>query len=247
MPHRWGTLIICLFLASCTPAPLSIEATATPTASEEVSIPALTPLQLRGDGETFLAHIEEVTGPLNEPQAHRFLEIQAESGLWQGESFTYPDRWLALLQAAQSGGAAAVQIEDTTAPDPDTLRALLASQPADALESPFPVIRFVRARFQGDALWSFDVTLEYPDKGWDDYADGWHVATVDAEVLGTRILLHPHVNEQPFTRSLTHVSVPPEIDQVVIRSHDLVSGYSPETVLVPLAEAGSTSQYEVVR
>ncbi|MEZ4582876.1 MAG: hypothetical protein R3A10_14775 [Caldilineaceae bacterium] len=42
------------------------------------------------------------------------------------------------------------------------------------------------------------MTLAYPDTGWDDYADGWHVATPAGEILGTR--LHPHVNEQPFTQ-----------------------------------------------
>ncbi len=34
-----------------------------------------------------------------------------------------------------------------------------------------------------------------------DYVDGWHVETAEGEILGTRILLHPHVGEQPFTRS----------------------------------------------
>ncbi len=47
------------------------------------------------------------------------------------------------------------------------------------------------------------VTLSHGDTGWDHYADGWQVIGADDTVLGTRVLHHPHVNEQPFTRSLT--------------------------------------------
>lgn len=46
------------------------------------------------------------------------------------------------------------------------------------------------------------VTLAHPDTGWDHYADGWRIEAEDGTVVGTRKLLHPHVEEQPFTRSL---------------------------------------------
>lgn len=47
----------------------------------------------------------------------------------------------------------------------------------------------------------------------------------DGTVLGTRVLLHPHEDEQPFTRSLSGVSVPAGIDRVTLQAHDLVHGY----------------------
>lgn len=55
--------------------------------------------------------------------------------------------------------------------------------------------------------WRFDVTLLHPDTGWDDYADGWRVLTPDGVERGLRVLAHPHVTEQPFTRSLSDVAL----------------------------------------
>jgi hypothetical protein len=52
--------------------------------------------------------------------------------------------------------------------------------------------------------------LRHGDTGWDDYADGWRIETPAGEVLGTRVLHHPHVEEQPFTRSLGGVEIGPE-------------------------------------
>lgn len=65
--------------------------------------------------------------------------------------------------------------------------------------------------------WNFDVTLEHPDTGWDHYADGWEIVGADGTVFGTRTLHHPHVNEQPFTRSLRNVMLPDGMSEVFIR------------------------------
>lgn len=68
----------------------------------------------------------------------------------------------------------------------------------------------------------FAVTVAHGDTGWDHYADRWQVLAPDGTVLGERILLHPHENEQPFTRSLTGVSIPDDIVQVTVRAGDKV-------------------------
>ncbi len=70
----------------------------------------------------------------------------------------------------------------------------------------------------------FDVTLEHADTGWDHYADGWRVLTEDGLELGNRVLMHPHVNEQPFTRSLSGVEIPAGVSTVWIEAHDSVHG-----------------------
>ena len=44
-------------------------------------------------------------------------------------------------------------------------------------------------------------------------------------MLGTRVLAHPHENEQPFTRDLSGVAVPAGVAEVVIRAHDKVEGF----------------------
>ncbi len=76
----------------------------------------------------------------------------------------------------------------------------------------------------------FDVTLSHPDTGWDDYADGWRVELADGTVLGTRVLAHPHVTEQPFTRSQSGIIIPDGVGEVFIRSRCTVDGWADETV-----------------
>ncbi len=78
----------------------------------------------------------------------------------------------------------------------------------------------------------FEVTLRHEDTGWDHYANRWQVLSPDGEVLGTRELLHPHVQEQPFTRSLTGVAVPEGINEVLIRARDSVHGEAKPRVKV---------------
>jgi len=78
---------------------------------------------------------------------------------------------------------------------------------------------------QSDSTCQFTVTLSHADTGWDHYADRWEVLSLEGEVLGTRILYHPHVQEQPFTRSLAGVRIPPSTKQVRIRARDSVHGY----------------------
>ncbi len=65
-----------------------------------------------------------------------------------------------------------------------------------------------------DGAYRFSVTLRHADTGWDHYADKWDILAPDGTVLGTRVLLHPHENEQPFTRSLSGVRVPKGVKRV---------------------------------
>ncbi len=53
----------------------------------------------------------------------------------------------------------------------------------------------------GENTYRFDVTVAHDDTGWDHYANVWQVIGPDGAIIGERILAHPHVNEQPFTRS----------------------------------------------
>ncbi len=78
---------------------------------------------------------------------------------------------------------------------------------------------------EDDGEFAFDVTVSSPDEGWDKYADEWVVRDLDGNILGTRTLTHPHVDEQPFTRSLTGVSIPDRIARVEVAARDSVKGY----------------------
>lgn len=74
--------------------------------------------------------------------------------------------------------------------------------------------------------WRLDVTLTHPDTGWDHYADAWRIETLDGTVLGERALAHPHVDEQPFTRSLSGIALPDGLTYVVIRPRCNTDGWS---------------------
>ena len=109
---------------------------------------------------------------------------------------------------------------------------LLAAGPVLAEEA---VVVSAEAEQESSGTWRFRVTVSHPDEGWDHYADGWEVIAPDGRVLGTRVLLHPHVDEQPFTRSLGGVAVPDDVGEVLIRTHCSVDGDGERTFRVTLA------------
>ena len=80
--------------------------------------------------------------------------------------------------------------------------------------------------------WRFDVTVAHPDTGWDHYADGWAVEDAAGNALGLRVLVHPHVTEQPFTRGMTITADLPDV--VYVRSRCNVEGWSDEVFEVTL-------------
>ena len=82
-----------------------------------------------------------------------------------------------------------------------------------------------RAAEASDGSYRFDVALRHADEGWEHYADAWDVLAPDGTVLATRVLGHPHVDEQPFTRSLSGVAIPAGVTRVTIRGHDKVHGH----------------------
>lgn len=233
------------------------EALAETTASlqDNIATPTttMTNLAFTGNGDTFLAAIDQAMVDYGEPLAHRYLTVRAaDDYLWQGELLRYADETLLFLQATQRGGETALQLQfppDILATELDGLALPIVE--GDPVDSPYPVVEFVRARLEEENedadQWRFDVTIRYPDTGWDDYADGWHIETEAGEILGTRILLHPHVAEQPFTRSISGVTVPHGNETIYLRSHDLVSGYHPERFAIPLQEDVHTDQLEVIR
>ena len=85
-------------------------------------------------------------------------------------------------------------------------------------------IEVVQARDDGDA-WTFSVTLRHGDTGWDDYADGWRVVAEDGTEYGLRTLFHPHVNEQPFTRSQSGIAIPEGVTRVFVEARTNAHGW----------------------
>jgi hypothetical protein len=110
--------------------------------------------------------------------------------------------------------------------------ALLIAAPAWAGEAD---VLGARATRQADGAWRIEATIRHADAGWDHYADRFEI--IDPETgreLARRVLLHPHVNEQPFTRALLGVRLPKGRKRVLVRAHDKVHGYGGREVLLEL-------------
>lgn len=84
---------------------------------------------------------------------------------------------------------------------------------------------FAKAACSEDRVCNFFVSVKHNDTGWNHYANKWDILTPNNKIIKTRILHHPHVKEQPFTRNLSNVSVPKGFDYVIIRAHDNVHKY----------------------
>ena len=76
-------------------------------------------------------------------------------------------------------------------------------------------------------------TVRHADEGWDHYANAFEVVAPDGTLLETRVLHHPHVDEQPFTRSVS-VEVPDGIAEITVRAVDSVHGGGGASVTIPL-------------
>lgn len=84
-------------------------------------------------------------------------------------------------------------------------------------------------------VYRFSVTVRHDDSGWDHYADRWDVLDMEGNNLGTRVLMHPHEDEQPFTRSMT-LSLPMHVKQVRVRAHDKMHGYGGGELIVKVPQ-----------
>ena len=109
-------------------------------------------------------------------------------------------------------------------------------------------VKIEKANFAGieGADWEIQVTLKHTDTGWQHYADAWRIVDEKGSVLGTRTLHHPHVDEQPFTRSLSGVAIPNGVTVVFVEAHDKVHGWSKDRVKVDLQQQ-SGDRYSVSR
>ena len=90
---------------------------------------------------------------------------------------------------------------------------------------------------EGTTHWSVNVTLKHDDTGWDHYADNWRIVDNKENVLGDRVLAHPHVTEQPFTRGLSSVEIPKGITILYIEAHDKVHSWTKNRLEVAMDRA----------
>lgn len=107
---------------------------------------------------------------------------------------------------------------------------------AGAASADAPRVVAAQASPNGDGTYTVSATIRHADTGWEHYADGFTVLAPDGRVLAHRVLYHPHVDEQPFTRSVDDVRVPAGIRAVIVRAHDKVHGEGGETATAVLPD-----------
>ena len=107
-------------------------------------------------------------------------------------------------------------------------------------------VTYVKAVQSDDATWCFYTTVRHNDEGWDHYANAWQVLDDHDNEIGLRTLLHPHDEEQPFTRSQCNIKVPPGAKKVRVRAKCNVHGYGGHEVVLDMSVAEGT-QYRIIR
>lgn len=99
-----------------------------------------------------------------------------------------------------------------------------AATPPTALnDSSYADVLSVKTETQTDGVY-FSVELKSPDTGCNQYANWWEVLSLDGKLLYRRILVHSHVDDQPFTRSGGPVKLNAD-SEVYVRAHMHPNGY----------------------
>jgi hypothetical protein len=119
--------------------------------------------------------------------------------------------------------------------------------PADASgDLNYAQVTYVKAVQSDDGSWCFHTTVRHNDGGWDHYANRWQVLDDHGNEIGLRTLLHPHDDEQPFTRSQCNIIIPPETKTVRVRARCTVHGYGGNEVVLDMSVAEG-KKYKVIR
>lgn len=103
---------------------------------------------------------------------------------------------------------------------------------APSAEQRFPDVLAVEVRPTGAGTYDLSVTVSSPYDSAERYADGWRVLAPEGTLLGEHRLAHDHANEQPFTRTMTGVTIPAGVDRVTVEGRDRVNGYGGSTLTV---------------
>jgi hypothetical protein len=98
----------------------------------------------------------------------------------------------------------------------------------------YPDVVHATVRASADNRFDFDVTISSPYDTPRRYADAFRVMNADGNVYGERNLFHDHAGEQPFTRDLYGLTIPPDVKFVVIQARDQKYGYGGKTLKISL-------------
>jgi len=94
---------------------------------------------------------------------------------------------------------------------------------------------FVRVVSQGEDLRLFETTVSHNDERWNHYADAWQVVdTTSGKVIAERVLAHPHISEQLFTRSLSGIRIPSPLYELIVRVKCNIHGFGGRKIRIDM-------------
>ncbi len=188
-------------------APLQAPARSVPAAPPAVSAPALP--------------AEEAPAKAKSVSSETAQGVTAPAALSSAPAEKKIERTLSAPIAAPAKRARIAEERATSMRDEARASGTLAKE-LDSMGVTADVIS-VQASGQPGA-YQFNVGIRSRDLGCAQYADWWEVVSTDGKLLYRRVLLHSHVDEQPFTRS--GGPVPIQLDTVVwVRAHMNTGGY----------------------
>ena len=91
-------------------------------------------------------------------------------------------------------------------------------------------------QYDVNGRYTVTATVLHKDEGREHYVTRFEVLTPDGKVVGRRYLGHPHVHEQPFSRSAVSVKIPKGVPEVRIRAYDNVHGFSGKEFVAKVPE-----------
>jgi len=97
-----------------------------------------------------------------------------------------------------------------------------------------PLVEAVVAECNQQRICKFEVTIRHADEGWAHFVNGFEIFSLQGERLAHEAFAGPHMREQSFTRTLRKVSIPPAVDTVIIRAHDIKHGESDRKYVMKL-------------
>lgn len=126
---------------------------------------------------------------------------------------------------------------------------ILSADQADFNRNPdYAQVKEVRMLLRSDGTWDIHVAVLHNDQGWDHYADRWQILDdTTGEVLAERILAHPHDTEQPFTRSLSRISLPESTRIFRIRASCEQHGFGGREIVVEIPGDPTRGVFTVIR
>lgn len=119
---------------------------------------------------------------------------------------------------------------------------ILSYSPAAFADSP-RVLAVEATAADASGARRFAVTVRHADTGWDHYANAFTISSPEGDLLAKRVLHHPHVNEQPFTRSQGGVVIPAHLTHIVVHAHDSVHGQG-KGITLTLPAAGEVMTWQ---